>query len=198
MITFRILRRLKYAILRPWWHMVTWMKWKGYGVKCGRFKTTGIPYVVVSRGGIMEFGDGLTIHNHPFGNPLCSGPCRFFVGPGKFLKIGNRVGISDAVLVAQDNLTIGNHVKIGAGVRIFTTDFHSLHPDERMGIDKPETAPVCVGDNAFLGAGSTILKGVSIGRNAVVGAGSVVTHDIPEGEIWAGNPARMIRRKAVV
>lgn len=48
-------------------------------------------------------------------------------------------------------------------------------------------------DGAFIGGNSIILKGVKIGKNSVVGAGSVVTRDIPDGEIWAGNPARKIR-----
>ena len=46
----------------------------------------------------------------------------------------------------------------------------------------------------FIGGGSIILKGVTIGERAVVGAGTVVTKDIPAGEIWAGNPARFIRK----
>ena len=194
MMIFRLLRRLKYAVLRPWWHTVTWFKWKGFGVKCGSFKTTGIPYVMVSRGGSMSVGDGFTVHNHPVGNPICAGRCRFFVAPGKTLTIGRNVGISDAAIVAADDLIIGDNVKIGGGVRIFTTDFHALDPQVRKDCDTAATAPVRIGDNAFIGAGSTILKGVTVGYNAVIGAGSVVTHDIPENEIWAGNPARLIRR----
>ena len=46
----------------------------------------------------------------------------------------------------------------------------------------------------FIGSNVTILKGVTIGDEAVVGAGSIVTKDIPAGEIWAGNPARFIRK----
>ena len=49
-------------------------------------------------------------------------------------------------------------------------------------------------DHAFIGAHSLILKGVTIGKYSVVGAGSVVTKSIPDGEIWAGNPAHFIRK----
>ena len=38
------------------------------------------------------------------------------------------------------------------------------------------------------------MKGIEIGRHAVIGAGSVVTKDVPDGEIWAGNPAAFVRR----
>ena len=54
--------------------------------------------------------------------------------------------------------------------------------------------PVKICKGAFIGAGSYILKGVTIGEKSIVGAGSVVTKDIPSGEIWAGNPAKFIRK----
>lgn len=54
--------------------------------------------------------------------------------------------------------------------------------------------PVHIGKRAWIGAGATILPGVTIGDNAVVGAGSVVTKDVEPDTIVAGNPARLIRR----
>lgn len=57
----------------------------------------------------------------------------------------------------------------------------------------PPAKSIYIEDGAFIGGNSIILKGVKIGKNSVVGAGSVVTRDIPDGEIWAGNPARKIR-----
>lgn len=52
---------------------------------------------------------------------------------------------------------------------------------------------VHIGRNAWIGAGATILPGVTVGDNAVVGAASVVTRDVPANTIVAGNPARIIR-----
>lgn len=49
-----------------------------------------------------------------------------------------------------------------------------------------------IGNDVFIGAHSTILKGVTIGDKAIIGAGSVVAKSVPAGEIWAGNPARFI------
>ena len=45
-----------------------------------------------------------------------------------------------------------------------------------------------------MGAGSTLLPGITIGENALIGAGSVVTKDVPAGEIWVGNPAHFVRK----
>jgi len=55
------------------------------------------------------------------------------------------------------------------------------------------TAPVIIEDYAFIGAHSTILKGVTIGRNSIIGAGSLVCKSVPANEIWGGNPAKYIR-----
>lgn len=52
---------------------------------------------------------------------------------------------------------------------------------------------VTVGRNTFIGANSVIKQGVSIGDHVVVGAGSVVLRDIPNGEVWVGNPAKKLR-----
>ncbi len=51
---------------------------------------------------------------------------------------------------------------------------------------------VKIGDNTFIGQRVTILCGVEIGSNCIVGAGSVVTKSIPDGMVFAGNPARKI------
>jgi acetyltransferase-like isoleucine patch superfamily enzyme len=69
------------------------------------------------------------------------------------------------------------------------------------GLDRPmrhqgyETAPIRIGDDVWIGRGAVILKGVSIGDGAIVAANAVVTKDIPPFEIWAGIPARFLRRR---
>ena len=54
---------------------------------------------------------------------------------------------------------------------------------------------VIIKKKAYIGANTVICKPVTIGEGAVVGASSVVTKDIPPYEIWAGNPARFIRKR---
>ena len=51
-----------------------------------------------------------------------------------------------------------------------------------------------IGKNTLIGANSVIKEGVKISDNTIIGAGSVVINDIPENEIWAGNPAKKIKK----
>ncbi len=112
------------------------------------------------------------------------------------MTIGDHVGMSNVTIVCHDEINIGNNVRIGGSTRIYDTDFHSLNSDERdvMVGGNVRTAPVNIHDGAFIGAHCIILKGVTVGEDSIVGAGSVVARDIPDHEIWAGNPARLIRR----
>ena len=57
------------------------------------------------------------------------------------------------------------------------------------------TGEITVGNDVFLGTNCIISKSIKIGDNAIIGAGSIVTKDIPANEIWAGNPAKFIKRR---
>jgi acetyltransferase-like isoleucine patch superfamily enzyme len=89
---------------------------------------------------------------------------------------------------------------VGGGSAIYDTDFHSLDPEERSrpGNRGALSAPVSIGRRAFVGGHSILLKGTTIGEAAVVGAGSVVRAAVPPGQVWAGNPARLVRDLRVV
>lgn len=112
------------------------------------------------------------------------------------ITIGNNTGISNSAFVAIDSITIGNDVLIGGNCKIYDNDFHSLKYEERKNFSNIgiKHAPVTIKDGAFIGAHTIILKGVTIGEKSIVGAGSVVTKSIPDYEIWAGNPARFIKK----
>jgi len=170
---------------------------RGNGVRYATYRTNGVPYVMVARGGRMFVGEHFAMNNGIKGNPIgCYERCTFFVDRDCTLRIGTDVGISQAALVAHADITIGNYVKIGGGACVYTSDFHSLNASARASKDdlaQRKTAPVTIKDKAFIGAKSIILKGVTIGENSIVGAGSVVTKSIPDNEIWAGNPAKFIR-----
>ena len=117
---------------------------------------------------------------------------------GARIVIGNNVGMSSPCLWARNSITVGNNVNIGACCVIMDHDAHSLNFELRRNradeLGDIASAPIVIGDDVLIGTGCYILKGVHIGPRSVVGAGSVVTRDVPPGEIWAGNPARFIRK----
>lgn len=148
--------------------------------------------------GDFVIGDNVTLNsNYKKYNPIgFTNPVLFRFKYGGKISIGNHVGISNATLVSyQKDIIIEDYVFIGGGVRIYNTDFHSLDFDNR--VFNPDEDIACatihIKKGAFIGAGSTILKGVTIGEKSIVGANSVVTKSIPDGEIWAGNPAKHIK-----
>ena len=112
------------------------------------------------------------------------------------MSVGDHTGMSNIAIYVSQKVTIGNNVKIGGSVKIYDTDFHSTDYKERAMTNDPgiKSAPVTIGNDVFIGAHSIILKGVSIGDRSVIGAGSVVTKNVPSDEIWAGVPARFIKR----
>ena len=113
---------------------------------------------------------------------------------GGNITIGNSVGLSNVSITSKTSVTIGNKTMIGAGTVIYDTDFHPIDPQRRDCYQKAKSKPVIIEENVFIGAHCIILKGSHIGRNSVVGAGSVVSANIPENEVWAGNPARFVRK----
>ena len=114
------------------------------------------------------------------------------------LLIGDDVGISSCVIRVAEKISIGNKVKIGALTIITDNDSHSLNPilpaDPSTDGVNAKKKPIVIKNNAFIGASCVICKGVTIGENSIVGIGSVVTHSIPDNEIWAGNPAKFIKK----
>lgn len=138
---------------------------------------------------------------------------------GKNFQTGNKANIRELNDIA-DNVSIGtlsvveHHVKIEEGVRIhtqvFIPEYSTLKSNSWVGPNVvftnapyPQSKNVkdtLVGptlhENAIVGANSTLLPGVQIGKNAIVGAGSVVTKDVPEGDVFAGNPARFMKKKS--
>ena len=96
--------------------------------------------------------------------------------------LGNRVTVKSGVYL-WDGVQLEDDVFVGPNVT-FTND---KFPRSKA---RPESLiPTIVRRGASIGAGSTILCGVTIGERAMIGAGSVVTKDVPAGELWFGNPA---------
>ena len=105
------------------------------------------------------------------------------------VKIGKDVIVMNGCLMmAAGGITIGDETQIAANVQLISNN-HDL--DDRNVIT---CKPINIGKRVWIGAGATILPGVSIGDNSVIGAASVVTKDVPSDTIVAGNPARFIKK----
>lgn len=108
---------------------------------------------------------------------------------GRSVKIGkNVVVMNNSLFMGAGGITIEDGAMVAANVQLISNN-HDLY--ERMILT---CKPVVLKRNCWIGAGSTILPGVTVGENAVVGAGSVVTKDVEDNTIVAGNPARVIKR----
>lgn len=86
-------------------------------------------------------------------------------------------------------IEIGSQVTITSGTRIISHFFSPTIPP------KYYYGRVTIGSKTFIGMNSLIVNSVNIGERAIVAAGSVVTKDIPEKEVWGGNPARLIKKR---
>jgi acetyltransferase-like isoleucine patch superfamily enzyme len=129
----------------------------------------------------------------------------FDLGQQGRLTVGDYCYFTNAVLLCELEVRVGNYVVIGWNTTVTDTDFHPLSPAERIadaiacsplgkGRPRPETLkrPVVIEDNVWIGPNVTILKGVRIGAGAFVEAGSLVTRDVPARARVLGNPAQVI------
>ena len=120
-------------------------------------------------------------------------------------KIGENCNINCQVFIEND-VVIGNNVTIKPGVQIWDgitlEDNVFIGPNVTFTNDlKPRSKQypkiflrTLVKTGASIGANATILPGITIGENAMIGAGSVVLKDVPSNTLWAGNPARQLKK----
>lgn len=130
------------------------------------------------------------------------------------ITIGDRSSIGGGCLLIctqEEGIHIGNNVMLSWNVTVIDSNSHSADPEIRVndafdwlaGVEQGrmghfkdwssvKSAPIYIKDGAWVGFGSSIMKGVTIGKGAIVGSNSVVTRDVPDGAIVAGNPARVV------
>ncbi|MBS1532533.1 MAG: sugar O-acetyltransferase [Bacteroidetes bacterium] len=109
---------------------------------------------------------------------------------GRHIRIGKNVFINHACsFLDLGGIIIEDDVMIGPRVNI-TSENHPLDPLNRRSLDLKQ---VVIKKNAWIGAGATILPGVTVGENAVVAAGAVVNKDVPANTVVGGIPAKIIK-----
>ena len=164
----------------------------------GRFpRTRGCIRISSSNPYHISFGSNVIINSGKRWNPVGLGIQTSIISiENGIISIGANVGISNVSIVSREKIVIKDNVLLGSGVIIYDNDFHAINYKARIeeGDKNIKSSPVIIEEGVFIGAGAMVLKGVTIGEHSIVGAGSVVTKSIPANEIWAGNPARFIKR----
>lgn len=149
----------------------------------------------------VDFGDGVIVQ--AFANLY---GCRIGDGSriGPFVEIqrgaivGARCKISSHSFLCA-GVELGDEVFIGHGV-VFTNDRYPRAATAEGALQEAgdwTLERTIVRQRASIGSAAVILCGLTIGEEAVVGAGAVVTHDVPDGAVVAGNPARLLRTSGV-
>lgn len=169
------------------------------GVKHNGFRSIGLPDLNLEENAVMIIGNEFVIVNDSKIATLgrCN-RCKFNIYKDAKLIIGNKVGMSNTTIVSTKSVQIGNNIIIGGGTTIVDSDFHSLNPKHWHTLNDAlnmVSKPVIIKDNVFIGMDVIILKGITVGENAIISAGSVVVRNVPDNEIWGGNPAVFIKKR---
>ena len=140
------------------------------------------------QGGLVELGERVHLHND-----TC-----IQTGEVGSLKIGSDTHIQPRCQFSayKAPIEIGCGVQIAPNCAFYSYD-HGVAPGELIQKQPLQTkGGIVVHDDAWLGFGVIVLDGVQIGKGAVVGAGAVVTHDVPDGAIALGVPARVVNMRS--
>ena len=114
----------------------------------------------------------------------------FQINYGKNTKIGKNVFINfDCTFLDLGGITIDDNVMLAPNVSLLS-EGHPIAVDDRQTLT---TGSIHIKRNVWIGAGATILQGVTIGENAVVAAGAVVSKDVPANTVVGGIPAKTIK-----
>ena len=114
----------------------------------------------------------------------------FYTDFGRFTRFGRHAFVNcGCTFMDRGGITIEDEVLIGPGVKLITEN-HAEEPELRQHV---RSHPIVIRRKAWIGAGATVLPGVTVGENAIVAAGAVVTRDVPANAVVGGVPARFIR-----
>lgn len=142
----------------------------------------------VNQSGSVKMADVVSIHRD----------CIIQTGLGGSLTIGTNTHIQPRCIFSayMAPIVIGSNVSIAPNCAFYPYD-HGIAPGELIAKQPPQTkGGIVIEDDVWLGVGAIVLDGVRIGKGAVIGAGSVVKHDIPDGAIAVGVPARVVKMRS--
>ncbi len=151
-------------------------------------KCSVLTHATLRNGKGVEMGNGSSISSYCNIFPREPGyDGRFIMGEGS--NIGD-----NTIIDTSDDVIIGKMVAVGPDCILYTHDHDYVSNPDAAWKGGVITGKIIIEDGAWVGARVTLLPDVSIGKNAVVAAGSVVTKSVPAGEIFAGIPAKFIKK----
>ncbi len=154
------------------------------------FIDDGVEIYKSKEGGSVKLGDRICIYRDTI----------IETGLGGSLEVGHGSSIHPRCQINAyaAPIIIGSKVMIAANCAFYPYD-HGIAPN--IPIDQQplqSKGAIIIKNDAWLGYGVIVLSGVTIGEGAVIGAGSVVTHDVPDGGIAVGVPAKVVKMRADV
>jgi acetyltransferase-like isoleucine patch superfamily enzyme len=137
----------------------------------------------VAPGGQLVLGDGCFIGE----------ATRIVVAAGSRVEIGAGAVLGErCTLVAHSGMTIGAGAQLGDGAVLVDFDHVFEDVEQPIRVQPLVATPVTIGDEARIGLGASILRGVEVGAGAVVDPRAVVTRDVPAGAHVGGVPAKPV------
>lgn len=178
-IRFRFIKK-GVSFIRKQWFLFNGMK-IGKGTCIPEIYITWPHKVLIGNNCILEHGiyfkyDGI----------WSKGPS-IIIGDATFIGAGCEFNISGRI-------QIGKRAMIASGCKFIDHD-HGTSLKMPMNDQRPVIKQILIGEEVWLGAYVTVLKGVEIGKGAVIGAGSLILKNVGENEIWGGVPARLISKR---
>jgi len=195
---FRVLYQLHVASREAWIWAARFLWYEPlFRSQCtsvgSRFQMEQLPYLVGD--GNITVGSGVRLsgkssiafsNRYPWGKPT------IHIGDGTFIGHGCEFSVAKSI-------QIGARCLLAGGVQVRDHDGHPLDARLRSAGEpapRDRVKPVIIGDDVWIGANASILKGVTIGPRVIVAAHAVVTHDVPPDRIIGGNPARLLAQRS--
>ena len=145
---------------------------------------------------LKMFGENISIGD--YATLICSSDKKIDISTWQTDKLNGSISLGNYILISPgisirsaESIDIGDSTMIASDVVITDSDWHGIY-DRTDYVATPK--PVKIHKNVWIGERSIILKGTQIGENSIIGAGSVVHGDIPPNSVYAGNPAKEVKK----
>ena len=169
------------------------IKLKLYNVKYG--KNIRGNRIYIKNEGSIALGDNVSLNSYPGGELYKTG-LQTYCKKAKIF-IGSNCNLNGTMIHCREHVKIGDYCMFGPGTVLCDNDSHRNSIDIAARRKAPESDPIVIQKNVWIGMNSLILKGVTIGENAIIAAHTVVTKNVPRNTLVGGNPVRILKELTV-